>query len=351
MNRHSCTSLMAKYLLFFILLTFFYSGTSHADSSVPFNKVKKTLLTNKQIKLLHEKAAKEVPECRFIYRKAPVGSIKKDEIYECIESWDFWFLERGKYESLGHLAEKTFLFNILDNGLGTKVKPYILGLPKTDQAKLLRDILGNHSDDLIFIQSMIDHGVSVEKVLLAQIGAGGAGWASCDSYMLLLNKNIALYQNDQTLYEPVYKGSTPFYRLEDIHHLADPSYTICPEVIERLVRENPELPNKKSDLDYYGSTPLHLFLGLTYMRKSSDIKVINNLITPTNINMKANNGDTPLHRFLDNKNITNLEIKKKIVKMMISRGANINIKNNEGITVKDLMLKQKLYGLFGYDQR
>ena len=80
------------------------------------------------------------------------------------------------------------------------------------------------------------------------------------------------------------------------------------------------------------------------MRKSSDIKVLNNLITPTNINMKDNDGDTPLHRFIGNKNTTNLAIKKKIAKMMISRGANINIKNNEGITVKDLMLKQKLYG-------
>ena len=180
MNRHSCTSLMAKYLLFVILLIFFYSGTSHADSSVPFNKVKKTLLTNKQINLLHEKAAKEVPECRFIYRKAPIGTIKEDEIYQCIENWGFWFLERGKYEVLGDLAEKTFYFNTLDNGLGNKVKPYILGLPKTDQAKLLRDILKTHSDDLTFIQSMIDHGISVEKVLLAEISAGGAGWASCD---------------------------------------------------------------------------------------------------------------------------------------------------------------------------
>ena len=147
------------------------------------------------------------------------------------------------------------------------------------------------------------------------------------------------------------KGSTPSYRLEDIHHLADPNYTICPEVIEWLVRVNPELPNKRGDIGYYGSTPLHLFLGSTYMRKSSDIKVLNNLITPTNINMKDNDGDTPLHRFIGNKNTTNLAIKKKIAKMMISRGANINIKNNEGITVKDLMLKQKLYGISGHDQR
>ena len=350
MNRRSFTPLMAKYLLFVILLTFFYSTAGHADSSVPFNEVKKTLLTNKQIGLLHAKAANEVPECRFIYRKAPVGTIKEDEIYGCIERWDFWFSERGKYEVLGHLAEKTFIFNTLDNGLGNKVKPYILGLPKTDQAKLLRDIINYHSDDLIFIQSMIDHGISVEKVLLSEIGAGAVGWASCDSYMLLLNKNIALYKNDKTLYEPVYdadeetKGSTPSYRLEDIHHLADPNYTICPEVIEWLVRVNPELPNKRGDIGYYGSTPLHLFLGSTYMRKSSDIKVLNNLITPTNINMKDNDGDTPLHRFIGNKNTTNLAIKKKIAKMMISRGANINIKNNEGITVKDLMLKQKLYG-------
>lgn len=107
---------------------------------------------------------------------------------------------------------------------------------------------------------------------------------------------------------------------------------VCPEAIEKLARANPALLNKRQN--YSGANPLHLYLsGLNV-----DIELVNKLITSANINMKTNLGNTPLHEFLINhKSLAN--INQQIIKMMIARGANINIKNNEGVTVKDLMLK------------
>jgi hypothetical protein len=349
MNRLSRAPLIVKYLLFVILLALFCSGASRADSSYSFNEKESPLLTTKQIKLLDAKAAKAVPECRFIYHKVPIGSINGGDIYKCTESWAMWFWTGGKEEALGRLPESKRIISLklLDAYLGDRVMPYISSLPKYDQAKLLRKIVVFHTENLVFIQTMIERGVSVEKVLLSQIGDGGP-WASCDAYMLFLNKNIALYQNDKTLYEPIFGADeedteSPYrsYRWKDMHHLTDSAYNICPEAIVRLARANPELLNKKDSSGYYEDTPLVLFLRQAFIKNPSDIRIVNELITPININMKDSNDDTPLHSFLTNENAS-LEYKKKIVKIMISRGADINIKNKKGITAKYLMLEHKL---------
>lgn len=184
---------------------------------------------------------------------------------------------------------------------------------------------------------MINKGVPVKDVLLRQIGEGGTLWAPCEAYNLFLNQNIKLYKDNKTLYEPIsdidgQKGINSSYRWEDLHHLSDHTYNVCPEAIEKLARANPALLNKRQN--YNGANPLHLYLsGLNV-----DIELVNKLITSANINMKTNLGNTPLHEFLINhKSLAN--INQQIIKMMIARGANINIKNNEGVTVKDLMLK------------
>lgn len=345
MNKYSYLQLMAKYLWLVILLIPFYSDAAHVNSNESSIGGKKILLSNKQIRLLDVQTDKAVPECRFIYRKTPIDSIKRNAIYECVERFSYWFWSNGNYKILGFPNEKINNFHLIDDYLGNRIMPYLFGLSKTDQSKFLRKIALYYSENLIFIQAMMDHGVSVKEVLLQQMSEGGGGgfWASCEAYMLILNKNISLYQDNNTLYEPIpdvneMRGIKPSYRWEDLHHLANPTYNICPEVIEQLARANPELLNKRDG--YEGATPLHLYLIGAFVKTSRDIQLASKLATPVNINMKTNDGDTPLHRFLINTNTTSVSNKKKIIKMMIARGADINIKNNEGITVKDMILKR-----------
>jgi hypothetical protein len=153
---------------------------------------------------------------------------------------------------------------------------------------------------------MINKGVPVKDVLLRQIGEGGTLWAPCEAYNLFLNQNIKLYKDNKTLYEPIsdidgQKGINSSYRWEDLHHLSDHTYNVCPEAIEKLARANPALLNKRQN--YSGANPLHLYLsGLNV-----DIELVNKLITSANINMKTNLGNTPLHEFLINhKSLANI---------------------------------------------
>ncbi|MFZ1344138.1 hypothetical protein [Thiothrix eikelboomii] len=363
MNKYSF-KLVIRFSSIVFLLVFGCVNYLHAEERVKYLSGQKNILNNKQIRLLDTHAANALSACDFIYTGAPIGNIAGDMIYKCIESADHWFYSNG-YKNIG-LSDKQIYdfhgqslnikmpsglpdeqlrkFHILDDYLGNKLLPYILAMSRIDQAKLLRKIAFFYSDNLVFIQTMINKGVSVKDVLLRQIGEGGALWAPCEAYHLFLKQNIKLYKDNKTLYEPIpdfdgKKGINSSYRWEDLHHLSDHTYNVCPEAIEKLARANSALLNKRQS--YGGVTPLHLYLsGLDV-----NIELVSKLLTSANINMKTSLGNTPLHEFLiNNKGSTN--INQQIIKMMIVRGANINIKNNKGVTVKDLILKHP--GLSGF---
>ena len=300
---------LAKYLLLVFLLMHFYLPASYAHTG----KIAKDLLSNKQIKLIDSQAAKAVPACRFIYRQVSIANVRRELIDKCIERWSYWFWSDEKHKGLGQLREKISDFHILDDYLGNKIMPYILKLNKSDQAKFLRKIALYHSDNLIFIQKLINLGIPTKNVLLQQMGNGGGFWVSCDTYRVFLNKNIALYQNQKTLYEPVpdvdaRKDIRASYRWEDLHHLTNPTYNICPAAIEQLVQANPDLLNKRQR--YNGATPLHLYLAGTFMQNDHDLQLANKLITSVNINIKSNTGNTPLHELLSNTNCTSIANQK-----------------------------------------
>jgi hypothetical protein len=326
---------------------------SHANNPVSSSQNKQGLLSNSQIKLLDNQAAKAVPECSFIYHKAPIGSVTGKIIFECIEKLNNWFWSYEHYKVAKLSNEKVTSFRLLDDYLGSRVIPYVLELHKSDQAQFLRRIALSYSENLSFMLSLIKQGVSVGGVLLQEVNDRGGMWVSCNAYKIFLNKNLALYQDNKRLYEPILESiriyephpdasemlgiQKPYYRYrwEDLHYL----YNICPESIERLVRAKPELLNKRQRYD--GSTPLHLYLAGSFMQSPSDIQLVSTLATSVNINMRARDGNTPLHEFLINTNPTNVANIKKVIKMMIARGADINLKNNKGITVKSLILKRK----------
>lgn len=324
-----------------------YAVISHADVKKDSNGTKKNLLNDKQISLLDAQAAKTLLECHFIYHKKSIGHIKESDIYECVDRLSYWFWSSGNYKILGFSDKKINLINLLDDYMGSRLIPYVLELNKLDQERFLKKIALYYSNNVAFIKILVGHGISVKNVLLQQVGEGGGFWASCKVYTLFLNKNLKLYKENKTLYESVpavaadeLKGLSPFYRWEDLHHLSNPTYNICPDAIEKLARANPALLNKRQR--YGGDTPLHLYLsGLDY-----NIKLVNTLTTAVNMNMKNNRGNTPLHEFLINNRGVD-KINKNVIEMMIARGANINIKNNKGVTVKDLILKRPdLSGFF-----
>jgi hypothetical protein len=182
-------------------------------------------------------------------------------------------------------------------------------------------------------------------VLLQNIGQGGGEVGSCSFYMPIFTKNITLYQNQKTLYTAIPKSNNPYwedtsrFRWLDLHYLVDTTMRInrCYEIIKTLVKTNFTLLNKKHIND--NGTPLHYFLRDLSIKSLSDIKIIKILTTKTNINMQTKYGNTPLHEFLMRNHKSNQD--KHIIKWLIEQGADIDIKNNQGLMVKELILENK----------
>lgn len=364
MKKYLFIKFMVGFLSISVWLITGCVGISHAgEKSTKYLSSKKNFLTDKQIKSLDTHAAKTLPECGFVYGKESVGTVTGDAIYQCIEGVSRWFGVAG-YKILGFSYEQSAdfhgkfynlkhpsgisdiqlsRFHELDDYLGKRVLPYVLAIPKLDQEVLLRKILMFHSGNLVFIKTMMDKGVSVRNVLLSQIGEGGHAWASCESFLLILNKNIGLYKDKKTLNEPVpsyEKGEHPSYRWKDIFHLTDFGYNICPEAIKRLVQANPdELLNKR--LAMSEGNPLHNYLAGVDMSRPESVPLIKMLTTPINVNMKSKWSGTPLHGFLSNIATRASSQDKHMITWFIEQGANINLKNAEGVTVKDLILKSR----------
>lgn len=343
MNSYFCKQLIVEFLLLFIFLIYFFGGISYADTQMIFKGDRKNILNVKQMQLLDDQVAKTLSECRFLYHKNSVGVVTGKAIYECIEGFHSWFWSQGNYKHLKLSNQQVNHFHLLDDYLGNKVMPYVLGTEKHDQAKLLRRIASIDADNLYFIQSLITQGVPVKNILLHQVGKGGSDAESCKPYHLFLSKNIALYQSSKTLYEPMpdingQQGIAPSYRWEDLYYLTDTSYRTytCYDDIALLVKVAPDLLNKKHNYD--GATPLHYYLRGLFKRDKQDIKLVSILMTPTNVNMKSNDGNTPLHELLNGKKpfVTD----KEIIQMMIDKGADINIRNNQGVTVKEIIEKR-----------
>lgn len=354
----STMPILVSALLFFGCIDVIHAN----EKATSYIASKKNLLTDKQIRSLDDHAVKTLSECSFLYRKAPVGTVTADAIYQCIEGSDPWFWSAG-YKNLGLSYEQisdfhgqfyslkypgglpdTQLsrFHILDDYLGKRILPYISAIPRLDQEKLLRKVFAFYSDNLIFIKAMMDKGVLIKNVLLDQVGQGGNSWVSCEAYMLVLNENIGFYKNKKTLYElvPGYdKGVGSSSRWMDLLQLTDPAYNICPEVIGRLVQASPELLNKRDSWNM--ATPLNQFIS-SHVDTPKRIQIIKMLTTPVNINLKNKVGNTPLHTFLkgadpDAKSSGDLAI----VKWLIEQGANIDLKDKQGISVRELILKRK----------
>lgn len=90
-----------------------------------------------------------------------------------------------------------------------------------------------------------------------------------------------------------------------------------------------------------GNTPLHL-IAISSNNKVSLIELF--LDCKAEVNAQNTLGNTPLHEILQNTKL-NLEAKIYLAKILINNGANVNIQNKEGNTPLHLIAKSPLVGL------
>lgn len=179
------------------------------------------------------------------------------------------------------------------------------------------------------IKRLLQSGSSSDNITLQQIYDGND--TACDSIDAILKANEKLYKNDITLQKTI-DGTR---RLEDLHHLVntDIGYTLCSNAIKTLISYNPQLLNTRSR---QGNTPLYYYLlDLKHPQWSFDrVKL---LMTRKNINIADTYGYTALHILLRN---NKSQWDAAVIKQAIKLGANLNLKNIEGVSVKDMILKR-----------
>lgn len=191
------------------------------------------------------------------------------------------------------------------------------------------------------IKKLINAGASTEK-FNARISSGND--VACDAVLVIVEKNKEFYKDEKLLGIKLDGPSGYHSRWLDLHFLADTAmgYSLCNKVIDRLVGVNPKLINfqvEGNESDWiYNYTPLHKYLG-DVSHPDWEIGVAKLLMSKENINLQTNEGDTALHYLLFyNKESTDKLI--ELLKTALSLGADLTLKNKDGITVKDLIMKR-----------
>ena len=321
-----------KKILIFVFVSFFLSSCASLKGSDP-------LLSNDK-KTQFIEANKSISSCLFLQNKVFDGSINRNQIIDCISSSHTIDLNIQNKS----IDKETNKFKFLDDYLGTRLMPYILVLTKKEQADILKYIAISNADNFKFIRALVNRGIPTQDILLQTINDGSEN-PLCEVTTFFLKKNIQFYKRDKWLNESKQqridfdKTLHPIYRKSDLHYLTDTLIRsdTCFGAIELLVSTNPNLRDLVID-KYYNSTPLNLYMVGFIDRYKKDISIAKQLITQTNVNRRDNYGNTPLHSLLINGSSTRRD--PTLVRVFLQKGANIDIKNKNGITARELIIKR-----------
>jgi len=123
-------------------------------------------------------------------------------------------------------------------------------------------------------------------------------------------------------------GKTILHLLTEIKHQDDVFYSFSKLLVENFGAD-------LSISDNYGQTPLHIFAKMSNGSQYGDEIVKMNIKNGVDINGTDQFGNTPLMNAVKHKNET-------IAMALINSGANINIKNKNGVTAFDFVSQQHL---------
>jgi ankyrin repeat protein len=234
------------------------------------------------------------------------------------------------------------------------------------RAKLnIRDTYGNHPIHLIFkskhyhlLDSLLlfNADINTKKSDGSTILHDLMKYSDFEGLNFLLSspiENLKFNQKDQSGYTPFLRGFTSrdemnciicmeLFLSKDVYllalndnkqnflHIASRSSTWgAAKYVLKKSNYSGELKELLFQKDIYGSTPLHIAV------TSGDEDAIESLILlcPKSINEKDVNGDTPLHLALRSR--------LSCVELMQKSGANLNIKNAKGISIKQMLKEMK----------
>jgi len=310
------------------VILLFLSISSCATTGVGvYNKNNRpSKLTDRETVLVKQKVH-NLPECNFL--SFEINRIKPSRITQCLDRVNI--LVDNFSEDLRNKYKNRFL----DLFLANELFPYLEKSSATELKQVLNHVAkSSYPGNPKFIKWLIGKRVPTKDIVLVSLDSK----ESCQVNKLILEKNRELYLDNKYLNSSL--GPDHIYPRNLLFYLvANTNQTPCPDVIRMLITINPDLRNYQNN---YGDTPLHYYMESYRDGIFDSMSLLKKLITPINIDRQNNLGQTPLHKYLVNKKYVQqnapLGIKAiNFIKIMLQSGANIGIKDNKGISIKEIM--------------
>ncbi len=338
LNNHKLTSPIQMLAVLFVL-TFITSCTginkNKKVSKLTPNKTKPAL-NKKETQLADSWVKKNLPDCKFLF-SPPNSSLTANNINTCLGKFKYSYQDQGSWGKKLHEA-------YIDNYLAIKLSPHLMKLSISDLTNILNITLSSsrYASNPKFIKTLLDRGVPTEHILLQQIRWWSSTTGGCSVVMLILKKNAHLYVQKKYLNEPVpldidgkikKAKSGAAYRRDDLFPFTynHAHSVLCPNVIAELLKINPDL---RDSVDSNKETPLHQYMDMF----PNQLTLGKKLISKNNINLQDAFGRTPLHILLHY--VTSPD--KRVIEMtkaLLKSGAKIDLRNKEGVTVRELIMK------------
>ncbi len=333
--------------------------------SCVFNKGNEIRLSNEKISQLNHKeyflvekwVKSSLPSCGFLYINSSGGKYTTIDVMKCIQDFDLNFQQSHKInmdlpDKLPRYLQKKIYPQRIDYYLGKKLPRFLSRLSTSELTVILKFLVDTpYGESEKLIKALIKSGAETKDILIQRnLSTNGS---TCKSSLYILNKNKKFYQSAKFLQEPVlYRG---VYLQDNQYRFAKPNtlyrknvmftavndvvYMHCKEPIlaETLIRINPNLRDTVHART--GETPLHRYLIHFGTRNFPDpVGLGQKLISKNNINVKDKMGQTPLRKLLQ-LSLNTSEEYVRMVKVLIEAGAKLDLKDNDGISARELILR------------
>lgn len=313
-------------------------------------------LTHKETKLVDLWVNKKNPECHFLYKKTknPIKSTPID-IMKCFNLGFYMSMYSHKGENLPKDLQEKLHNHPLDIYLGKRLLKYIKQFSNEDLTILLKYVMYGFAENLSFAKTLVSMGAETNNIFLERVFSKNQS-DYCDAALYILKRNINSFKNKPSLYEPISIGRRSsdtqfkekhfinYYRKDALfrftyNHSHSPRR--CTKVLELLLNEaNPHLRDARSS---YKGTPLHSFMDNFGSRIPKELAVSLGvkLISKHNINAQDRFGNTPLHYLVHVSANGTTDKVTKMFEVMLKAEANIDIKNNKGLTIRELVMRSE----------
>jgi len=333
---------IAIVILFFMLFSQSCSMNKAGESAQP---------ATKEFRLVDKWVKENLESCSILFFPEKNNKEKIYKIMRCISDFSI-----SNQSDLPKSIKDKISSQPIDFYLTKKISAYIAQhkLSNSELTTLLQFVANApYGENAGLIKLFIQKGADTQNITV-QRNLTSSDESTCKSSLAIVKKNAELYKNknldkpaldiDIHLTEDGYKKKIhgKVYRKNVLLYLnEDPAYVHCldpvlsSKLIKLIIHINPHLRDVVDSTT--GRTPLHYYL--RYFPYS--VLPGKWLITKNNINKKDKQGWTPLHTLLISQSPNHSAEFVAMIKALIDAGANIDIKNKDGLTARELILKRQ----------